>query len=149
MGGILIQNSISRKRIETSIIGFGINLNQREFPPELPLATSLSLATGATIPPDDLIDLLLPFLDTYYRSLMLQRDRARLFDQWLPIYLDQLFLYKEWHDFSLPDGTLFTGKILGIDIMGRLMVLYKTDGLVRPFMVKDILFHLPPAPFDN
>lgn len=139
-GGILIQNSISRKQIDASVIGFGINLNQTEFPPELPLATSLKKATGRSIPPTDFIDALLPFLNTYYKSLILQRDKERLFDQWLPIYLQQLYLYQQWHDFRLPDGEMFTGKILGIDFMGKLMILSKHNGLIHSFMVKEIIF---------
>lgn len=139
-GGILIQNSISHKQIEASVIGFGINLNQTEFPPELPQATSLVNATGRPIPPIDFIDTLLPYLDKYYKSLMLQRDKERLFEQWLPIYLQQLYLYQQWHDFRLPDGAIFTGKILGIDFVGKLMVLSKNDGQIHLFMVKEVIF---------
>ena len=43
--GILIENTIKGNLIDASIIGIGINVNEKQFK-DLPLASSLRLATG-------------------------------------------------------------------------------------------------------
>lgn len=45
-GGILIENVLRGSNWTHSVIGFGLNVNQTEFPDELPNATSLQIATG-------------------------------------------------------------------------------------------------------
>lgn len=45
ISGILIENSVSGEKINWSIIGIGLNVNQTEFPPELPNPTSMSLCS--------------------------------------------------------------------------------------------------------
>jgi BirA family biotin operon repressor/biotin-[acetyl-CoA-carboxylase] ligase len=47
-----------------AIAGIGINLNQTEFPLDLE-ATSLKLATGHEMPPDDILDALLASVESY------------------------------------------------------------------------------------
>ena len=44
--GILIENILDADKVAASIVGIGINLNQRDFDPALPNPTSLSLETG-------------------------------------------------------------------------------------------------------
>lgn len=46
--GILIENNVSADKIHSSIIGVGFNLNQREFPSDLPNPVSLAYYTGKT-----------------------------------------------------------------------------------------------------
>lgn len=46
--GILIENRLSGKNIASSIIGVGLNLNQTEFPDDLPNPVSLKQLTGIT-----------------------------------------------------------------------------------------------------
>ncbi len=45
-GGILIENILRGSRWSHSIIGLGLNVRQEKFPPELPFATSLKIASG-------------------------------------------------------------------------------------------------------
>lgn len=47
-GGILIENVLRGSRWTHSVIGFGLNVNQTEFPDDLPNATSLYMSTGKT-----------------------------------------------------------------------------------------------------
>ena len=44
--GILIENILQGPEVSSSIVGIGLNLNQTEFPPDLPNPVSLSLLTG-------------------------------------------------------------------------------------------------------
>ncbi len=45
-GGILIENVLKGTKWTHAIIGFGLNILQESFPPELPYATSLKIASG-------------------------------------------------------------------------------------------------------
>lgn len=51
LGGILIENTLSGTKIQHSIVGIGLNVNQRQF--AVPTATSLAQVTGRdyTLPP--------------------------------------------------------------------------------------------------
>lgn len=46
LAGILIENSISSAKVQHSIIGIGINVNESAFPAELPNPVSLFMLTG-------------------------------------------------------------------------------------------------------
>ena len=49
--GILIENILSGQEVATSIIGIGLNLNQTDFPSDLPNPVSLRLLTGRQYDP--------------------------------------------------------------------------------------------------
>ena len=49
--GILIENTLVRGRVSSSIIGIGLNLNQTAFPPELPNPVSLRQLMGRLYKP--------------------------------------------------------------------------------------------------
>ena len=50
--GILIENILHGPEVAASIVGIGLNLNQTEFPPDLPNPISLSLLTGKNYDPE-------------------------------------------------------------------------------------------------
>ena len=50
--GILIENILHGPDVSASIVGIGLNLNQTEFPPDLPNPVSLSLLTGRRYDPE-------------------------------------------------------------------------------------------------
>ena len=50
--GILIENILHGPEVAASIVGIGLNLNQTEFPPDLPNPVSLSLLTGRRYDPE-------------------------------------------------------------------------------------------------
>ena len=50
--GILIENILHGPEVAASIVGIGLNLNQTEFPPDLPNPVSLSLLTGRKYDPE-------------------------------------------------------------------------------------------------
>ena len=53
--GILIENSVKSTKIDSSIVGIGINVNNTSFP-GLPKATSMLLSTGATYQIDEVLE---------------------------------------------------------------------------------------------
>jgi len=69
--GILTEMNAEVTRVRHVVAGFGINVNQASFPPELALtATSLRLATGSRWSRVELCGALLKSLDSEYRSLV-------------------------------------------------------------------------------
>lgn len=73
--GILTEMHAEVTRVRYVVAGFGINVNQTSFPPDLaPIATSLRLATGTEWSRVELCGALLKSLDSEYRSLLEKPD---------------------------------------------------------------------------
>ena len=132
VAGLLVENSIQAGTIVHSILGAGINVNQREFP-ALPDATSLSLLSGKRYNPDELFNILCGFLEKRYLQV-----KNRQWQQLDADYLKALYRRNEWHMFEAA-GNSFEGFIEGVDENGRLMVRNRQDRL-HLFGVKEISF---------
>lgn len=78
ISGMLIENSFTGASVTGSIIGIGLNLNQKRFDPLLPNPTSLTLLTGRKYSPEATLDRLYEIFCR--RAPMLEGDdgRARL-----------------------------------------------------------------------
>ncbi len=128
--GILIENQIQGQQVSQSIVGIGLNVNQKTF--AVPTATSLMECTGRSEDLQLLFDLLLQRLETRYLQL---RDGkyAKLREE----YLDALFLRGTASVFSSGDQQ-FQGTIIGIDDIGKLVV--DTSFGVRSFGLKEIAY---------
>ncbi|MEL7119406.1 MAG: biotin--[acetyl-CoA-carboxylase] ligase [Bacteroidota bacterium] len=133
IAGILIQNQISSKSINTSVIGIGINVNQESFSNELARATSLALETNNTFDLQDLSFSLFSFLDQYYQVL-----QNKSFEEIHTEYLQNLYLFNQWTDFESSEGEKFLGKITNVDQNGHLVV--ETNGMLKTFSMKEIRF---------
>lgn len=133
--GILIQNSLSGKNLQSSIAGIGINVNQAEFAADLPHAGSLYLLTGRTIDLEAIMQELFAQLEAWYLRLR-QGHTPEIRAQ----YLQHLFRYRESHPYLYPDGSAFSGTIMDVDPTGRLMV--ATEKGVELFGIKDLAYLL-------
>lgn len=78
ISGMLIENSFSGTSVTGSIVGIGLNLNQKQFDPLLPNPTSLTLLTGREYSPEATLDRLYEIFCR--RAPMMEGDdgRARL-----------------------------------------------------------------------
>lgn len=76
--GILIENSFSAGFLGTSIIGIGLNLNQKEFDPALPNPVSAALLTGRSYSLPDSLDALYENICRRAEELSGTDGRARL-----------------------------------------------------------------------
>jgi BirA family biotin operon repressor/biotin-[acetyl-CoA-carboxylase] ligase len=75
--GILVEAAIESGRLQYAVMGIGVNIAQRFFPPEIENdATSLLLEAGREISPDEFIEALLPRLDYWYVSGMSRPDQV-------------------------------------------------------------------------
>lgn len=133
LAGILIQNGLSGNRLSWSVIGIGLNVNQREFPAELPNPGSLLLATGQPVDLDLVRQQLLQQVEQHYLRLR-QGQRDALFGQ----YEQQLYRRGQPADFLGADGERFRGTIRGVAPGGKLML--DIGGELKYFDFRELRF---------
>ena len=120
--GILLEGMSEGSSLKALILGVGLNLNAKRFPPELEKkATSLYLETGKTYDGKEVLNHFLTHFDKEY-SKYLEKD-----DSYLDIlknhsYLDHKKVLLNYY------GEGKEAEVLGIDRQGRLLVKDK-DGI--------------------
>lgn len=128
--GILIENSISKRHIENSIVGIGLNVNQDIF--HYDRATSLKDLTGLDYRREEILAVLCEQLEAAYLSL--RRGEAAVLKSH---YLKNLFQYKQPAMYEA-HGEAFSGSIEGVDKHGRLMI--ERAGAVQYYDFKEVSF---------
>ena len=115
IAGILIQNYIQGDRIKQSIIGIGLNVNQHNWPDEVPNATSLSLESGDQLEKEIIIKSLCQKIDERYKRLKI--DFKSMYTEYQKILFrkDKLTIFEK-------DNARIEGIIKGIDNTGRLLI---------------------------
>lgn len=128
--GILIENSIQDEKIQHSIIGIGVNINQHEF--QAARATSLCRQTGKEHDLNEVLQILLSELESVYLQLRAGNN------EWLKsMYLQHLYGRNELLLFE-SQGERFEGVIKGIDEIGRLVIDRSTTQSV--YAMKEVTF---------
>lgn len=131
VGGILIENSISSGKINYTIAGLGLNVNQNKFKKYSRKATSLALLKGRELVLGKVLQDLLPFIEKRY--LMLNQNKEQLSKDFLAA---QYGLGKAM-EFKDSDG-LFSGVILSIASDGKLQI--NKNGQLKSYSLKEIEF---------
>ena len=151
--GMLIENSISADKMSASIVGIGLNLNQREFSSDAPNPTSLVLETDIpdnTYNRKEELSSLLSYIFTAYSEL--EEGFAQELGQ---EYLANLYRLGEWHQFieidtnapadmpveKMAAGRTITARITGVDPYGC-VILEHQDGSVQTYPFKGIRYVL-------
>ncbi len=117
--GILTEMNAEATRVRHLVMGFGINVNQEEFPASLDEATSLRLATGTEWSRVDLCAALLKSLDREYRSLL---GRADARDSVLRRFQERSSSVRGRKVRIEEEGHSFEGVTAGLDSRGFLQV---------------------------
>ena len=132
IGGILIQNSIQGEKLQYTVAGIGLNINQRYLQQYDPPATSLTLEAGETFATDQLRDELCARIEVYYEAL---RDGAY---QWIDqMYLKHLMMLDQPAVFQRQSNQeTFEGYIRGVSDSGLLIV--ERQGIPETFGLKEI-----------
>jgi BirA family biotin operon repressor/biotin-[acetyl-CoA-carboxylase] ligase len=133
VAGILIENRICNQYLLTSVVGIGLNVNQKDFPPGLPGPVSLSLAAGREFDLTETLQGLLRSLDKHISLLYEER-----FAETKTYYLNHLYRMNEWAEFTDSAG-IFTGRIADIADTGELIVL-RQNGVQKLYGFKEIAF---------
>ncbi|GGE96183.1 biotin--[acetyl-CoA-carboxylase] ligase [Hymenobacter cavernae] len=130
LGGILIENTVSGAKIQSSIVGIGLNINQQNF--GIATATSFGRLTGRHYMLPPLAARLLECLERRYLQL-----RAGQLTNLRADYLRALYRYQEWHPYEVA-GKRVQGRITAIDEAGRLIL--EIDGRLFHFGLQEVKF---------
>ena len=132
--GILIEHSYAAGKLARTIVGIGINVNQTDFPSDIPNPVSLALLTGKRYELEAL-------LRDFEQSLAHRYEQLRRgeWDALQSDYHSALYRRDERHIYALPNGEKFGGIIRGVKPQGELVV-ELDDGRVTSFLFKEIEF---------
>ena len=120
--GLLIENMFKGTKIQGSIIGIGLNVNQLEFK-NLPSAVSMAQISGIQYELDEVLNTCLEFLKQKLEVLKQQESYI------LKLYETQLYRLGMTSTFE-SNGSLFSGIIRGVSLKGLLKVQIENDQIV-------------------
>lgn len=129
--GILIENNINGNKMNISIIGIGININQTLFPKEILNPTSIAIETHKEYNTKFLLIKLQKHILKWYLYL-----KNAEYEKINKAYHKQLFGKNETCHFS-KDDQLFKAKILNVDTQGLLHI--DINGEEKKYAVGEII----------
>ncbi len=129
--GILIENILKGKQIQSSIIGIGLNVNQTSWE-NLDKVASLKSQTGRFFDLDELMSKLLTSLKFYLDDIEAKTTR-----QLLPSYEKLLFRKDKPSTFRGGNDQVFMGFIRHVSPEGKLVVELE-DNIFREFDLKEV-----------
>ena len=132
--GILIEHSLSSATLRRTIVGVGINVNQREFDPSIPNPVSMAQLLGRELDAEAVLDCFISHLQRNYEVLR-SGGKTELHNR----YNALLYRKNEWHTYALPSGERFSAKILGTAPNGALRLEDK-QGKTKDYLFKEIEF---------
>lgn len=133
IAGILIENSIISNSIIHSIAGIGLNINQEEFPEELPNPVSVKILTGKEYDLGFCLEKLAGFLDLRYKKVI-----SGSWDELRNEYNSSLYHLNQWSRFKSENG-IFQGRILLVTDAGCIRI-EERNGFIREFRFKEVEF---------
>ncbi|WP_018344157.1 biotin--[acetyl-CoA-carboxylase] ligase [Cytophaga aurantiaca] len=131
VSGILIENTLRGDKINSVVMGIGINVNQVLF--DLPQATSVMQETGVEINLQELFDKLCEHIEMFYLQL-----NAGLKHELLNLYQSKLYALNTLHAYQDEEGD-FMGYIRSIEENGTLLM-EKESGAKRKYQFKEVRF---------
>jgi BirA family biotin operon repressor/biotin-[acetyl-CoA-carboxylase] ligase len=133
IAGILIENSFSTSYLDSSVIGIGINVNQKEFTDAIPNPTSLILEIGKEFDIPTLLDSICKAFDLRYQSLEAANDELISAE-----YFQMLFRKEDYYSYRAQEE-VFRARIFGVRDSGELIL--QTDrGELKEFAFKEVSF---------
>lgn len=131
--GILIEHDLKEQYLSRSVIGIGLNVNQRKFPDWLPNPDSISLETGIKYDVTEVFETLYANLMARYETLASGNGAAVERD-----YSSLLYRRDQLHRYFIPDEGEVMGTIRSVSPTGVLTV--EIEGAARGFLFKEIEF---------
>ncbi|MEM0938675.1 MAG: biotin--[acetyl-CoA-carboxylase] ligase [Bacteroidota bacterium] len=130
IAGVLIENNVKGGKIEFSVVGIGLNLNQKII--KVHQATSLLFETGVFSNRDDFLENLLISMEYWYLKLTHGRyPEIREAYHYLLLWKDEVHIFRDAH-------SVFKGVIKGIDEYGGLIIEKEDERLT--YGTKEIQF---------
>lgn len=134
IAGILIENALSGSAVKRSVVGIGLNVNQKIFDPLVPNPTSMALESGSEFDRKAVMERLHAIFFALFDKNM-AADRGTIDER----YQNLLYRKDEWHTYRLADGALIEGRIEGVEPSGAL-ILSLRDGSRSSYQFKEIEF---------
>ena len=130
IGGILVENIFKGDNAIDSIVGIGLNVNQKAFA-TLPQASSLSLILNHSLDKDKL---LLQIASSIEETVKSWEENA---EQFRETYIAVLFRKDMPTVFQISENSFFNGTIRGITCVGRLEI-EDENGNLLDFDIKEV-----------
>ena len=130
VAGVLIENQWKDKKIASSIVGIGLNVNQIDFS-EIKSATSLKIVTSKNYELNVVLKLLCDKLNIYYKKLI-NLDYKTIDDE----YHKCLINVNSWCDFRDNNKT-FNALVKGVNEQGELILEFR-NGSIKAYELKQI-----------
>ncbi len=130
--GILIENVVKNNKLNSAIIGIGLNVNQLEFN-NLPNAASLKSVTGINYNLDELLINILGSL-----TLKFDQYKKGEFVEFKQKYEEVLYRINKPSTFQDKKGKLFQGIIQGVTNSGKLCILLE-ENVIEAFDHKEAI----------
>ncbi len=134
VAGILIENVLRGDFVKQSVIGIGLNVNQKVFPSSIKNVTSLKNITGINFNKEKVLEDIITSIK-YYVSFIINNEFLKLKE----LYTNSLYKYEKPVMFEDEKGTIFLGKIVDIFEDGKLVVELENE-TIRKFSLKEIKF---------
>ena len=139
--GILIEHYFSGANLSVSILGIGLNLNQREFASDAPNPTSLTLETGEEYLPEIELKGIIYSIKEYYDRLNVKAYKS-FKEATEQSYIKSMYKFGEIASYQETGSEeVFEGKITGID-KNACLVIEKSDGTKKSYAFKEIRYLL-------
>lgn len=131
--GMLIENDLSGSIITKSIIGIGLNLNQKAFTSDAPNPVSLTQITGETYDKEQVLNIFLNHFYSYYLQVLQEKE-----DEIRKTYFKSLYRNDGFYPYSDENGK-FMARIQDIEPMGYLLLRLQ-NGETRRYAFKEVAF---------
>lgn len=134
IAGILIENDIEGKYISNSVIGIGLNVNEQQFPTELPNPVSLRQITGVVHERRYILDIFQREFFLLYRDF--QRGEIKTIED---EYMLDLYRINGYHWYEDKDGR-FMAEITNVLPSGHLVLKPLEIEENREYAFKEVAF---------
>ncbi len=132
--GILIEHFYAGSSLRRTVVGIGLNVNQRQFDPSLPNPTSMQLERGQAFDREEVLRSFQHAFEGRYRQLQSGAWEALQAD-----YRDRMYRLGAEQRFRLPDGEELTATIEGVEADGALILRHE-EGERHSYRFKEIEF---------
>lgn len=142
VAGILIENDLQGAQVLHSIIGVGINVNQRRFLSDAPNPRSLADIVGHDVERRFVLE---RFMERFTHLFgQIEDGRPEALDALHENYKNHLYRFGEEHTYSDKDGT-FRATLTDVEPSGHL-ILRDTNGTLRRYAFKEVKWEIPLTP---
>jgi BirA family biotin operon repressor/biotin-[acetyl-CoA-carboxylase] ligase len=117
LAGILIEHKLQGASLARTIVGIGLNVNQRDFPSDLPNPVSMVQLRHFEFDRDEVLDRLVKTIMARYEQLRSGDDGLLQQD-----YHNRLYRLGMLDWYALPSGRRFRGTIMGVRPTGALVI---------------------------